>query len=129
MSVCYNSTTASQRVNFKILQECDEVGGKQTNSLKILADHPLRAHLQKYNNFERGTDFSNLSISVLDSEHAIIALVSISIEHVLTIMVTASLECSPLAVSPESISQSVPSRIVFLTSEHLARVGQASLLP
>merc|ERR1719183_1019331 len=44
--------------------------------------------------------------------------------HVLAMMVTAATGCSPLAVSPDSMTQSVPSRTALATSEHSARVGR-----
>merc|ERR1719221_1129144 len=44
--------------------------------------------------------------------------------HVRAMMDTAAVGCSPLAVSPESMTASVPSRTALATSEHSARVGR-----
>merc|ERR1712060_799207 len=44
--------------------------------------------------------------------------------HVRAIIDTAAVGCSPFAVSPESMTASVPSSTALATSEHSARVGR-----
>mmetsp|Transcript_26068 Transcript_26068/g.52272 ORF Transcript_26068/g.52272 Transcript_26068/m.52272 type:complete len:232 (-) Transcript_26068:661-1356(-) len=48
--------------------------------------------------------------------------------HVRAMISTASLGKLPLAVSPESITQSAPSSTAFATSEHSARVGRGFVI-
>ena len=45
-------------------------------------------------------------------------------QQVSAMILTAAVGCSPFAVSPESMTQSVPSRTALATSEHSARVGR-----